>query len=59
LVQVIIRNPIDPREAEQEIAGFGLGLHFVDTVIARHQGSIQRHLPPDGDAEVSIKLPLM
>ena len=59
LVLVSIRNPVDRLEAEQEIAGFGLGLHFVDTVIARHQGSIQRHLPPEGDAEVSIKLPLM
>ena len=59
MVQVIIRNPVDRVEAEQEIAGFGLGLHFVDTVIARHQGTIQRHLSPEGDAEVSIKLPLM
>jgi CHASE2 domain-containing sensor protein/signal transduction histidine kinase len=59
LVLVSIRNPVDRLEAEQEIAGFGLGLHFVDTVIARHQGTIQRHLPPEGDAEVSIKLPLM
>jgi CHASE2 domain-containing sensor protein len=59
MVQVIIRNPVDRVEAEQEIAGFGLGLHFVDTVIARHQGTIQRHLPPEGDAEVSIKLPFM
>jgi CHASE2 domain-containing sensor protein/signal transduction histidine kinase len=59
LVLVSIRNPVDRLEAEQEIAGFGLGLHFVDTVIARHQGTIQRHLPPEGDAEVSIKLPFM
>jgi CHASE2 domain-containing sensor protein/signal transduction histidine kinase len=59
LVRVTIRNPVDRVEAEQEIAGFGLGLHFVDTVIARHQGTIQRHLPPEGDAEVSIKLPFM
>jgi K+-sensing histidine kinase KdpD len=50
---------VDRLEAEQEIAGFGLGLHFVDTVIARHQGTIQRHLPAEGDAEVSIKLPIL
>jgi CHASE2 domain-containing sensor protein/signal transduction histidine kinase len=59
MLRVTISNPVDRLEAEQEIAGFGLGLHFVDTVIARHQGSIHRHLPSEGDAEVSIKLPIL
>lgn len=56
MARVTINNPIDPVEAGQEIAGFGLGLHFVDTVIARHQGSIRRDIPAEGRAEVSITL---
>jgi signal transduction histidine kinase len=51
-----ISNPVDPLEAEQEIPGFGLGLHFVDTVIARHHGRIERHLPAEGHAQVCIYL---
>ena len=56
-VRITISNPVNPEPTEQELPGFGLGLNFVDTVIERHQGRIERHIPPSGRAEVRIDLP--
>lgn len=36
---------------------FGLGLLFVDTVVKRHQGNIERNIPVQGMALVQITLP--
>ncbi len=41
----------------QTLQGFGLGLDFVDTVIHKHQGTIERHIPAHGVATVVITLP--
>jgi signal transduction histidine kinase len=57
-VIVRISNPVNPQPAEQELPGFGLGLNFVDNVVVRHKGRIQRHIPTSGQAEVRIDLPL-
>lgn len=62
-VTVIIANPVnageqpDPAMDELPLKGFGLGLDFVDKVVARHGGTIARRIPPAGRAEVSISLP--
>ena len=38
--------------------GFGLGLHFADTVIHKHNGQLLRRIPEtDGVAEIEISLP--
>jgi signal transduction histidine kinase len=37
--------------------GFGLGLHFVDTVIHKHQGTINRDIPASGVATIIVTLP--
>ncbi len=57
-VRITISNAVNPEPAEQELPGFGLGLNFVDNVILRHQGRIERHIPANGQAEVRIDLPL-
>lgn len=56
-VRITIRNHVNPEATEQALPGFGLGLNFVDTVIERHQGHIERHIPTSGLAEVRIDLP--
>ena len=45
---------------QAESKGFGLGLYFVDQVVARHGGSIVRHFPSDigSMATVSIIFPI-
>lgn len=56
-VRISISNPVNPTAQDQEMPGFGLGLNFVDTVMGRHKGRIERHLPSSGRAEVRIDLP--
>lgn len=47
----------DSLDLTPSMPGFGLGLDFVDTVIQKHQGSIVRHIPDSGLAEIQITLP--
>lgn len=37
--------------------GFGLGLDFVDNVIHKHHGYIERHIPQHGIATIRVSLP--
>lgn len=54
-------NPVEPHTQSLDLTpsmpGFGLGLDFVDTVIRKHQGTIERHIPASGIATVTITLP--
>jgi signal transduction histidine kinase len=54
-------NPVEPHNQSLDLTpsmpGFGLGLDFVDTVIRKHQGTIERYIPPSGIATVTITLP--
>ena len=64
-VELLISNWVNTTEhetANHEIEktlgkGFGLGLAFVDTVVKRHRGSIERFIPKQGLARVRITLP--
>jgi CHASE2 domain-containing sensor protein len=46
-------------QIQAEHKGFGLGLHFIDQVITRHNGKITRHLPDQAGhyAMITIELP--
>jgi K+-sensing histidine kinase KdpD len=46
-------------QIQAEHKGFGLGLHFIDPVITRHNGKITRHLPDQAGhyAMITIELP--
>lgn len=54
--QVINAIGVDEKlnQIEVENKGFGLGLNFIDQVIARHHGSITRHLPADGLGDLAM-----
>ena len=39
------------------IEGFGIGLNFVENVLRKHFGTIQRHIPKTGIATVTLRLP--
>jgi CHASE2 domain-containing sensor protein/nitrogen-specific signal transduction histidine kinase len=60
-VEIIISNQVeDMQNASHRIPsmpGFGLGLDFVDNVIHKHYGSIERSIPASGIATVKITLP--
>ena len=53
-----IVNNIETNRLETLSAGFGLGLQFVETVIAKHNGQLIRAIPPTGQARVTVALPL-
>ena len=60
-VELVISNWVDeagnPETSNTTSKGFGLGLVFVDTVVKRHQGFIERTIPERGVAEVKVTLP--
>jgi signal transduction histidine kinase len=60
-VTLTISNGVNAASSEmdttQSLQGFGLGLDFVDTVIRKHQGTIERNIPVHGVATVEITLP--
>lgn len=57
-----ITNSVDIREDAHDLIpsmpGFGLGLDFVDTVIRKHNGTLQRNIPESqGIARIHIAFP--
>ena len=62
-VTIGIENLVDIREDALDLTpsmpGFGLGLNFVDMVIAKHGGTIERHIPTTGLAKLHILLPCL
>jgi signal transduction histidine kinase len=56
-VNISLKNTVAPQTDEHLLAGFGLGLDFIDTVIDKHQGEIKRHIPLRGLATIIITLP--
>lgn len=56
----IVDQPRDLTQVETEHKGFGLGTNFIDRVIIRHHGLIERHLPtgPGGFAKITLQLPV-
>ncbi|WP_158235924.1 CHASE2 domain-containing protein [Limnohabitans sp. B9-3] len=56
-VNISLKNTVAPQTDEHLLAGFGLGLDFIDTVIDKHQGEIKRHIPLQGLATIIITLP--
>jgi CHASE2 domain-containing sensor protein/signal transduction histidine kinase len=56
-VTVIISNAVDANYQDKSLPGFGLGLDFVDKVVAKHGGRIEREIPPHGQARVTLELP--
>jgi CHASE2 domain-containing sensor protein/nitrogen-specific signal transduction histidine kinase len=61
LVVINISNQIDEIGSSSHpipsMPGFGLGLDFVDNVIQKHHGSIERAIPAHGRADVTVTLP--
>jgi signal transduction histidine kinase len=59
--QISISNPVQSGDTQVDLIpsmpGFGLGLDFVDIVIRKHQGRIDRRIPQEGVAHVCIELP--
>jgi signal transduction histidine kinase len=49
--------PVGPQDLTPSMPGFGLGLDFVDTVIRKHHGHIERLIPAQGEAHIRIELP--
>lgn len=45
------------QESPQSMQGFGLGLDFINNVIQRHHGDIEKTIPTSGIATVRITLP--
>jgi K+-sensing histidine kinase KdpD len=56
-VSISFKNTVAAESDEHLLAGFGLGLDFIDTVIEKHQGHIKRHIPTQGLAIIIITLP--
>jgi CHASE2 domain-containing sensor protein/nitrogen-specific signal transduction histidine kinase len=59
-VTLTLQNSVDQHatpDLTPSMPGFGLGLHFVDTVIHKHQGTISRHIPASGVATITVTLP--
>jgi signal transduction histidine kinase len=56
-VRIHIENAIERSHHDTSLPGFGLGLDFVDKVVAKHGGRIVREIPPNGQARVSLELP--
>jgi CHASE2 domain-containing sensor protein len=58
---ITITNPVSmpagPQDLTPSMPGFGLGLDFVDTVIRKHHGRIERVIPAQGEAHIRIELP--
>ena len=58
---ITISNPVIDQQYAPELTpsmpGFGLGLDFVDNVIDKHHGTIDRQIPANGVATVTITLP--
>jgi CHASE2 domain-containing sensor protein/signal transduction histidine kinase len=57
VVSICLKNTIATKPDEHMLTGFGLGLDFIDTVIHKHNGQIQRHIPIHGTAEITVTLP--
>lgn len=60
VVITILNQVIDTPQTTDltpSMSGFGLGLDFVDNVIHKHQGLIERNIPQNGLATVKILLP--
>jgi CHASE2 domain-containing sensor protein/signal transduction histidine kinase len=56
-VSISLKNTVATQTDEHLLAGFGLGLDFIDTVIVKHKGQIERHIPEHGLANITITLP--
>lgn len=60
-VLITITNDVavarDVEDLTPSMPGFGLGLDFVDNVIHKHNGVIQRDIPAQGVATIRISLP--
>lgn len=60
-VLITITNDVavarDVEDLTPSMPGFGLGLDFVDNVIHKHHGDIQRDIPAQGVATIRIFLP--
>jgi signal transduction histidine kinase len=56
-VTITISNAVDASYQDKSLPGFGLGLDFVDKVVAKHGGRIVREIPPHGQARVVLQLP--
>lgn len=56
-VTITMTNAVDANYQDTSLPGFGLGLDFVDKVVAKHGGRIVREIPPNGQARVTLELP--
>ena len=56
-VTITMTNAVDANYQDKSLPGFGLGLDFVDKVVAKHGGRIVREIPPNGQAQVTLELP--
>lgn len=56
-VQIQIVNRVEATPSDHTLPGFGLGLGFVQKVMDRHGGHMVRHIPPVGEARVTLELP--
>jgi CHASE2 domain-containing sensor protein len=57
-IQNTVEMTADATDLTPSMPGFGLGLDFVDTVIKKHHGSIERAIPTHGMATIRISLPV-
>ena len=59
-VAIDIINPVGMKKSEEKILpGFGLGMHFVETVVAKHHANLMLQIPHEGMAKVTLELPIV
>ena len=56
-VRIQIVNAVERVHHDTTLPGFGLGLEFVEKVVAKHGGQMVRDIPQQGEARVTVALP--
>lgn len=56
-VRIHMTNAVERRQHDTTLPGFGLGLEFVQKVVAKHGGQMVRDIPQHGEARVTLELP--